>query len=335
MKAVFNGQTIAESDAIRKVEGNAYFPPESLRREFFRESGTHTTCPWKGVASYMTVAVEGKEAKDAAWFYPEPKAAAQEIAGLLRVLERRRSGRRRGRISCHSDKDERKSRVPTSASSFSRPPFFPPGTLKGPSYESGRRDDPRRRPLRAVRRLLRGTARHVRAHPRLPARARRAAHRALPGEVRVRHAGLPQDPGEGPRARADRAGHPVRSRARAGGHGAEPDEGGRSLRHRHRQGAPPADADDHRRGGRGRVLAHQDRRGERGVVPREGHPLRGARQVGVRRQAAGHRRRGRLRLRLGAGPHGHGGRHAPRPSTRRVQGARGQHRAGQEPRASA
>lgn len=83
MKATFNGQTLAESDAIRTVEGNAYFPPDSLREEFFRPSDTHTTCPWKGVASYRTVVVDGKQAKDAAWFYPEPKPAAKEIAGYV------------------------------------------------------------------------------------------------------------------------------------------------------------------------------------------------------------------------------------------------------------
>ncbi len=81
MKATFNGQTLAESDATRVVEGNHYFPPDSIRPELFKESDTHTTCGWKGVASYKTVVVDGKEAKDAAWFYPDPKPAAAEIAG--------------------------------------------------------------------------------------------------------------------------------------------------------------------------------------------------------------------------------------------------------------
>ena len=81
MKATFNGRTIAESDATRVVEGNHYFPPDAVHREFFQASATHTTCPWKGLASYETVVVDGKEARDAAWFYPEPKAAAAEIAG--------------------------------------------------------------------------------------------------------------------------------------------------------------------------------------------------------------------------------------------------------------
>ena len=81
MKATFNGQTIAQSDDIVTVEGNAYFPPESVRAEFLKDSDAHTTCPWKGLASYKSVLVDGKEAKDAAWFYPEPKDAAREIAG--------------------------------------------------------------------------------------------------------------------------------------------------------------------------------------------------------------------------------------------------------------
>lgn len=83
MKATFNGEVIAESADTVVVEGNHYFPPESLRQEFLRPSDTHTTCPWKGVASYYTVAVDGQESKDAAWFYPEPKPAAAEIGGRV------------------------------------------------------------------------------------------------------------------------------------------------------------------------------------------------------------------------------------------------------------
>ena len=79
MKAIWNGQVLAESDATVVVEGNHYFPKQAINREFFQESATHTTCPWKGVASYYTVQVEGKTNPDAAWFYPEPKDAAQQI----------------------------------------------------------------------------------------------------------------------------------------------------------------------------------------------------------------------------------------------------------------
>jgi uncharacterized protein (DUF427 family) len=83
MKAIWNGVTIAESDDIVKVEGNAYFPASSLDRSLLRESAHHTTCPWKGTASYYTIAAGGQENKDAAWFYPEPKEAAKEIKGRV------------------------------------------------------------------------------------------------------------------------------------------------------------------------------------------------------------------------------------------------------------
>ena len=73
MKAVWKGTTIAESDATEVVEGNQYFPPDSIRREHLKESGTHTTCPWKGVASYYHVVVDGETNEDAAWHYPDPK----------------------------------------------------------------------------------------------------------------------------------------------------------------------------------------------------------------------------------------------------------------------
>ena len=81
MKAVWNGTTIAESDDTVVVEGNHYFPAASLKAELAKESATRTTCPWKGVASYKTLVVGGKENPDAAWFYPDPKPAAKEIAG--------------------------------------------------------------------------------------------------------------------------------------------------------------------------------------------------------------------------------------------------------------
>ena len=79
LKAVWNGAVLAESQDIVVVEGNPYFPAEAVNRQYVRESRTQTTCPWKGVASYYTVIVNGSENKDAAWFYPEPTAAAKMI----------------------------------------------------------------------------------------------------------------------------------------------------------------------------------------------------------------------------------------------------------------
>jgi len=79
MKATWKGAVLAESDDTVVVEGNHYFPAESVNREHFRESATHTTCPWKGVASYYDVLVGDDVNTDAAWYYPEPKDAAQEI----------------------------------------------------------------------------------------------------------------------------------------------------------------------------------------------------------------------------------------------------------------
>ena len=79
MKATWNGAVLAESDETVVVEGNQYFPADSINREHFRESETHTVCPWKGTASYYDVVVNGETNRDAAWFYPEPKAAAREI----------------------------------------------------------------------------------------------------------------------------------------------------------------------------------------------------------------------------------------------------------------
>ncbi len=82
-RAMFNGQVIAESDAVRYVEGNAYFPPSSVRSEFVRPNATHTVCPWKGTASYYDVVVGDQTAAGAAWYYPQPKPAAAEIAGYV------------------------------------------------------------------------------------------------------------------------------------------------------------------------------------------------------------------------------------------------------------
>ncbi len=79
MKATWNGQVIAESDDIVKVDGNAYFPMTSVKQSILRDSATHSVCPWKGTASYYSLDVDGQQNKDAAWFYPEPKQAAAEI----------------------------------------------------------------------------------------------------------------------------------------------------------------------------------------------------------------------------------------------------------------
>jgi len=79
MKAIFNGQLLADSDETVVIENNHYFPPASLNKSYFKDSSTHSTCPWKGEASYYTIEVDGKVNTDAAWYYPEPKDAAKEI----------------------------------------------------------------------------------------------------------------------------------------------------------------------------------------------------------------------------------------------------------------
>jgi uncharacterized protein (DUF427 family) len=79
MKASWNGATLAESDETVVVEGNHYFPADSIKAEYFADSDTHTTCPWKGEASYKTIQVDGQANPDAAWYYPQPKDAAAEI----------------------------------------------------------------------------------------------------------------------------------------------------------------------------------------------------------------------------------------------------------------
>ena len=79
MKATWKGAVLAESDDTVVVEGNHYFPPDSISREHFRESETHTVCPWKGTAGYYDVVVGGDVNRDAAWYYPQPKDAARQI----------------------------------------------------------------------------------------------------------------------------------------------------------------------------------------------------------------------------------------------------------------
>lgn len=82
-QAIYQGKVIAESDDLVNIENNYYFPADSLNKEYFKESSTHTTCPWKGVASYYTVEVDGNTNKDAAWYYPETKHAAKKIEGRV------------------------------------------------------------------------------------------------------------------------------------------------------------------------------------------------------------------------------------------------------------
>jgi uncharacterized protein (DUF427 family) len=83
MKAIWNGATLAESDDTIVVEGNHYFPADAVKAEHIRPSGTHTTCPWKGVASYYDVVVGDAVNKDAAWYYPQTKDAAKNIEGRV------------------------------------------------------------------------------------------------------------------------------------------------------------------------------------------------------------------------------------------------------------
>lgn len=82
-KATWNGATLAQSDRTIVVEGNHYFPSEDINQEYFQSSNTHTSCPWKGQASYYNVVVDGQENKDAAWYYPEAKERAKNIEGYI------------------------------------------------------------------------------------------------------------------------------------------------------------------------------------------------------------------------------------------------------------
>lgn len=82
-KAIFNGGIIAETSTFEEVEGNIYFPAESVDQSYLTPSDTTTFCPWKGTAHYYDVTVKGKTAKDAAWYYPETKEAANNIKGYL------------------------------------------------------------------------------------------------------------------------------------------------------------------------------------------------------------------------------------------------------------
>jgi uncharacterized protein (DUF427 family) len=83
MRAVWNGQTIAESDDIVTVEGNAYFPEAALRRDLLAPSEHTSVCGWKGTASYYSLSVDGATNQNAVWYYPDPKPAAAEIKGRV------------------------------------------------------------------------------------------------------------------------------------------------------------------------------------------------------------------------------------------------------------
>ena len=82
-KAIWEGAVLAESEDTIVVEGNHYFPPDTINREYFRDSQDHTVCFWKGVASYYDVEVNGEVNRGAAWYYPEPSEAASRIRDYI------------------------------------------------------------------------------------------------------------------------------------------------------------------------------------------------------------------------------------------------------------
>ena len=83
MKAIWKDTVMAESNETILLEGNHYFPPDSIKKEYFRESSTHTACPWKGEASYYDIVFNQEVNTDSAWYYPEPKEAAKQIKGYV------------------------------------------------------------------------------------------------------------------------------------------------------------------------------------------------------------------------------------------------------------
>ena len=83
VKAIWNGKELAASDDCIVVEGNQYFPPDSINKEYFKESARDSVCPWKGTASYYHVEVDGELNQDAAWYYPDPSEAASSIKGYV------------------------------------------------------------------------------------------------------------------------------------------------------------------------------------------------------------------------------------------------------------
>lgn len=82
-RAIWNNTVIAESEKTVVIEGNHYFPAETIKKEYFKNSDTHTTCPWKGIASYYSLEVDGQTNKDAAWYYPETSELAKSIEGKV------------------------------------------------------------------------------------------------------------------------------------------------------------------------------------------------------------------------------------------------------------
>lgn len=83
MKAMWNGKVLAESDETIEVEGNQYFPEDSINKEFFEKSGTNTVCGWKGTASYYDIVTGGEKNADAAWYYPDAKDEAKNIENYV------------------------------------------------------------------------------------------------------------------------------------------------------------------------------------------------------------------------------------------------------------
>ena len=83
MKAIWENIILAESNATIVVEGNHYFPPDSINKNYFKDSNSHTICPWKGLASYYNIVVDANVNQDAAWYYPNPKAAAGNIKNYV------------------------------------------------------------------------------------------------------------------------------------------------------------------------------------------------------------------------------------------------------------
>jgi uncharacterized protein (DUF427 family) len=83
MKAIWQNVTLAESNATIVVEGNHYFPPDSINKNYFKDNNNHTTCPWKGLASYYNIVVDDKINQEAAWYYPDPKPAAGNIKNYV------------------------------------------------------------------------------------------------------------------------------------------------------------------------------------------------------------------------------------------------------------
>lgn len=83
MKAIWNGEILAQSNETKIVENNHYFPKDSVKMKYFRPSSTHTTCPWKGEASYYSIEVDGEVNEDAAWYYPEASKAAKPIENYV------------------------------------------------------------------------------------------------------------------------------------------------------------------------------------------------------------------------------------------------------------